>query len=98
MAIHTDYKDNRKAVESICPENMEDVRFLFKRIACLFLLLQLFWAAKVMAFKVDTIAFGKGFNPLFGHGNLVRSSDDKTVHLHLNQYTGMGSSLKLLFN
>lgn len=39
--------------------------------------------------KVETIEFNKGFAPLFGDGNIARSDDDKSVHLHLNQYTGM---------
>ncbi|KAF5756768.1 hypothetical protein HanXRQr2_Chr17g0818691 [Helianthus annuus] len=36
------------------------------------------------------ISFQKGFTQLFGGDtNLLRSDDDNTVHLHLNQYTGI---------
>lgn len=38
---------------------------------------------------VETIEFNKGFAPLFGDGNILHSHDDKSVNLHLNQYTGL---------
>ncbi|KAK1307371.1 putative xyloglucan endotransglucosylase/hydrolase protein 30 [Acorus calamus] len=44
------------------------------------------------AFNVSTLRFDEGFSPLFGHGNgnLIRSSDDKSVRLVLDRYTGSG--------
>lgn len=39
---------------------------------------------------LESIEFDKAFAPLFGHGNILRSDDDKSVNLHLNQYTGSG--------
>ncbi|XP_039122455.1 probable xyloglucan endotransglucosylase/hydrolase protein 30 [Dioscorea cayenensis subsp. rotundata] len=41
-------------------------------------------------FNVKTLSFDEGYAPLFGDGNLVRSSDGRSVRLHLNQYSGSG--------
>ncbi|CAL5331171.1 unnamed protein product [Camellia sinensis] len=76
---------------------METFHSLSKGIACLSLLLHLVSAANA-AFIVPTIPFNKGFNPLFGDSNIVRSSDDKTVDLVLNQYTGSGFRSSELYN
>lgn len=40
------------------------------------------------AFDVPTVAFEEGFSPLFGDGNLVRSSDDRSVRLLLDRRSG----------
>lgn len=42
------------------------------------------------AFDVPTEAFEEGFSPLFGDGNLVRSSDDRSVRLLLDRRSGSG--------
>lgn len=45
------------------------------------------------------VSFEKGFTQLFGgDSNLLRSDDDNTVHLHLNQYTGAGFRSSDLYN
>lgn len=63
------------------------------------LLLLLLHAANATSFNnVPTISFKKGFTPLFGDSNLLRSSDDQSVHLHLNQYTGSGFRSSDLYN
>lgn len=67
-------------------------RILTCILSLLFFLQQSFCsAANKAAFgAVPTIPFSKGFNPLFGeYGNIVPSSDDKSVNLRLNQYSGM---------
>lgn len=46
-------------------------------------------SAAAAAGVVESIEFNKGFAPLFGDANLLRSHDDKSVNLHLNQYTGI---------
>lgn len=40
------------------------------------------------AFDLATIPFNDGYSPLFGHGNVVRSSDGNGVQLLLDRYTG----------
>lgn len=40
------------------------------------------------AFDVPTVAFEERFSPLFGDGNLVRSSDDRSVRLLLDRRSG----------
>ncbi|XP_051123919.1 probable xyloglucan endotransglucosylase/hydrolase protein 30 [Andrographis paniculata] len=50
-----------------------------------------FPAAAAASFgNVSTIPFSKGFSPIFGDANIFHSSDDRSVQLHLNQYTGSG--------
>ncbi|KAI3719266.1 hypothetical protein L6452_20161 [Arctium lappa] len=45
------------------------------------------------------VSFEKGFTQLFGgDSNLLRSHNDNTVHLHLNQYTGAGFRSSDLYN
>ncbi|XP_057800366.1 probable xyloglucan endotransglucosylase/hydrolase protein 30 [Salvia miltiorrhiza] len=39
---------------------------------------------------LNTTPFSKGFTPLFGHPNIIPSLDDRSLQLHLNQYTGSG--------
>ncbi|KAG9459785.1 hypothetical protein H6P81_004293 [Aristolochia fimbriata] len=62
------------------------------RVPGLLLLLSLpfFLASFALAFNVSTIGFDEGYTPLFGDGNLVRSSDGKSVRLLLDRYTGSG--------
>lgn len=50
------------------------------------------------SFNVTSIPFNRGFSPLFGDGNVVRSWDDKSVSLVLNQYTGSGFKSSDLYN
>ncbi|KAE9459907.1 hypothetical protein C3L33_08183, partial [Rhododendron williamsianum] len=68
---------------------MENFHSLSKGVVPLLslLLFQLVYVA-TGAFNVTTIPFNKGFSPLWGDGNVVRSSDDQSVSLVLNQYTG----------
>ncbi|XP_066328266.1 probable xyloglucan endotransglucosylase/hydrolase protein 30 [Miscanthus floridulus] len=42
------------------------------------------------AFDVPTVAFEERFSPLFGDGNLFRSSDDRSVRLLLDRRSGSG--------
>ncbi|GFP88569.1 probable xyloglucan endotransglucosylase/hydrolase protein 30 [Phtheirospermum japonicum] len=58
-------------------------------------LLHLAYAA---AFNISTVPFSKGFSPLFGESNIVTSSNDQSVQLHLNQYTGSGFQSSDLYN
>ncbi|PWA54851.1 concanavalin A-like lectin/glucanase domain, Xyloglucan endotransglucosylase/hydrolase [Artemisia annua] len=45
------------------------------------------------------VSFENGFTQLFGGDtNLLRSDDDNTVHLHLDQYTGAGFRSSDLYN
>ncbi|KAG8362919.1 hypothetical protein BUALT_BualtUnG0023900 [Buddleja alternifolia] len=43
-------------------------------------------------FNISTVPFTQGFSPLFGEPNIKPSTDDQSVRLHLNQYTGFKSS------
>lgn len=45
-------------------------------------------AAAAAPFGVSTMSFEEGYSPLFGDGNLVRSPDDRSVRLLLDQYSG----------
>jgi xyloglucan:xyloglucosyl transferase len=67
-------------------------------IAILSLLLIHLAYVATAAFNVTSIPFNRGFSPLFGDGNVVRSSDDKSVSLVLNQYTGSGFKSSDLYN
>ncbi|CAI9764712.1 unnamed protein product [Fraxinus pennsylvanica] len=70
---------------------MDTFHPLSKTIIFLSLLLSLNLLCIVDAtFRVDTVTFNKGFSYLFGEGNIIRSADDNSVQLHLNQYTGSG--------
>jgi xyloglucan:xyloglucosyl transferase len=40
------------------------------------------------AINVTTMAFEDGYAPLFGHGNILRSADHRTVSLLLDRSTG----------
>lgn len=42
-----------------------------------------------LAFNVSSLSFDHAYSPLFGDGNLIRSSDGKTVRLLLDRYTGI---------
>ncbi|PIA58727.1 hypothetical protein AQUCO_00500577v1 [Aquilegia coerulea] len=42
------------------------------------------------SFNVTTLSFDEGYSPLFGDGNLIRSSDGKSVRLLLDRFTGSG--------
>lgn len=46
------------------------------------------------SFNVTTISFDEGYSPLFGDGNLVRSSDGKNVRLLLDRFTGIKKKSK----
>lgn len=45
-------------------------------------------AAGLPAINVTTISFEEGYAPLFGHDNILRSPDDRTVSLLLDRTTG----------
>ncbi|KAM0935678.1 putative xyloglucan:xyloglucosyl transferase [Dioscorea sansibarensis] len=47
-------------------------------------------SAAAAPFGVSTLSFEEGYSPLFGDGNLVRSPDDRSVRLLLDQYSGSG--------
>ncbi|XP_062219983.1 probable xyloglucan endotransglucosylase/hydrolase protein 30 isoform X2 [Phragmites australis] len=49
-----------------------------------------FSAVAASAFDVPSVAFDERFSPLFGNGNLVRSSDDRSVRLLLDRRSGSG--------
>ncbi|XAR63333.1 Xyloglucan:xyloglucosyl transferase [Bertholletia excelsa] len=70
---------------------------LSKELAYVCLLLRLLHAA-VAAFNITTVPFSQVFSPLFGHNNIIRSSDDKSISLVLNQYTGSGFKSSDLYN
>jgi xyloglucan:xyloglucosyl transferase len=40
------------------------------------------------AINVTTMAFDEGYAPLFGHDNILRSADGRTVSLLLDRSTG----------
>ncbi|KAL6888592.1 hypothetical protein ACP4OV_009618 [Aristida adscensionis] len=42
------------------------------------------------AINVTTVAFEQAYTPLFGHDNILRSADDRTVSLLLDRSTGSG--------
>ncbi|KAL2491399.1 putative xyloglucan endotransglucosylase/hydrolase protein 30 [Abeliophyllum distichum] len=79
---------------------MDTLRSLSKTRSFLSLVLSLHLLCAVdAAFNVDsTVTFNNGFSHLFGEGNTIRSPDDKTVQLHLNQYTGSGFKSSDLYN
>lgn len=54
----------------------------------LLLLLLFLISTLTKAFDVPTLSFEEAYSPLFGDGNLVRSSDGKSVRLLLDRYTG----------
>lgn len=56
----------------------------------LLLLLLLDVAYATTTFNISTTPFSKGFTPLFGEPNILPSLDDRSVQIHLNQYTGSG--------
>lgn len=59
--------------------------------AAALLLLVVVLAAAVSALpaiNVTTMAFEDGYAPLFGHGNILRSADHRTVSLLLDRSTG----------
>ncbi|GJN14741.1 hypothetical protein PR202_gb01597 [Eleusine coracana subsp. coracana] len=47
-------------------------------------------AAGLQAINVTSISFEEGYAPLFGHDNILRSADDRTVSLLLDRTTGSG--------
>ncbi|KAL8500616.1 hypothetical protein ACS0TY_020264 [Phlomoides rotata] len=54
--------------------------------------------ASSSSFNISTIPFAQGFTPLFGEPNIIRSSDDQSVQLHLNLNTGSGFKSSDLYN
>ncbi|XP_076941589.1 putative xyloglucan endotransglucosylase/hydrolase protein 30 [Bidens hawaiensis] len=72
--------------------NYQFINSLFKTTVYISLLPQLqLLSGGAAASPPRIISFQKGFTQLFGgNTNLLRSDDDNTVHLHLNQYTGAG--------
>ncbi|XP_031501882.1 probable xyloglucan endotransglucosylase/hydrolase protein 30 [Nymphaea colorata] len=50
------------------------------------------------SFNFSTLAFGDAYSPLFGHHNIHRSSDDKTVQLGLERSSGSGFISKDMYH
>ncbi|KAK1425026.1 hypothetical protein QVD17_20369 [Tagetes erecta] len=73
---------------------------LSKTTLCLSLLLFLQpFTGATTTLQPHILPFQKGFTQLFGGDtNLLRSDDDNTVHLHLNQYTGAGFRSSDMYN
>ncbi|KAI3764640.1 hypothetical protein L2E82_14651 [Cichorium intybus] len=73
---------------------------LSKTTVCISLLLLLHpLAGGATTPSPQIVSFEKGFTQLFGgDSNLLRSDDDNTVHLHLNQYTGAGFRSSDMYN
>ncbi|KAI3498462.1 hypothetical protein L1887_34237 [Cichorium endivia] len=73
---------------------------LSKTTVCISLLLLLHpFAGGATTTSPQIVSFEKGFTQLFGgDSNLLRSDDDNTVHLHLNQYTGAGFRSSDMYN
>ncbi|KAH6755650.1 xyloglucan endotransglucosylase/hydrolase 30 [Perilla frutescens var. hirtella] len=64
----------------------------------LLLLVVLDIAYATAALNITTTPFSKGFTPLFGEPNIIPSVDDRSLQLHLNQYTGSGFKSSNLYN
>lgn len=77
---------------------MYKLQYSLPSIHLLLLLLLLDVAYATTAFNISTIPFSKGFTPLFGEPNILPSLDDRSVQLHLNQYTGSGFKSSDLYN
>ncbi|XP_076949205.1 putative xyloglucan endotransglucosylase/hydrolase protein 30 [Bidens hawaiensis] len=70
---------------------------LSKTTVCVLLLLLLAGGATAALPRI--VSFQNGFTQLFGgDNNLLRSDDDNTVHLHLDQYTGAGFRSSDMYN
>lgn len=68
--------------------------FMRKKI-CLsvFLFFHVCFITADAALNVSTIPFSDGFSHLFGEGNILHATDDKSLQLHLNQRTGKKKNL-----
>ncbi|KAL3832988.1 hypothetical protein ACJIZ3_007724 [Penstemon smallii] len=80
---------------------MDKFQHYYSSLFSIFLLLLLLLghvAFVSAALNLETIAFSKGFSPLFGETNIIPSSNDQSVQLHLNQYTGSGFKSSDLYN
>ncbi|KAL1535860.1 putative xyloglucan endotransglucosylase/hydrolase protein 30 [Salvia divinorum] len=64
-------------------KNHMPAAFLLLHVLCLCI-------SHAAAFNISIIPFTQGFTPLFGESNLIPSQDDRSVQLHLTQYTGSG--------
>ncbi|OIT39646.1 PREDICTED: probable xyloglucan endotransglucosylase/hydrolase protein 30 isoform X2 [Nicotiana attenuata] len=73
--------------------------FIRKKI-CLsvFLFFHVCFITADAALNVSTIPFSDGFSHLFGEGNILHATDDKSLQLHLNQRTGSGFKSSDLYN
>ncbi|XP_027113533.1 probable xyloglucan endotransglucosylase/hydrolase protein 30 [Coffea eugenioides] len=81
----------QKTFDHSYQRQMDKFHFLCTKLPFLILLfLHLLCPANAALNNIATVPFGKGFSPLWGEPNIKRSADDKTVQLHLNQYTGSG--------
>ncbi|CAN6486583.1 unnamed protein product [Victoria cruziana] len=52
----------------------------------------------VASVNVSTLAFGDAYSPLFGHHNIHRSSDDKSVQIGLDRSSGSGFISKDMYH
>lgn len=50
------------------------------------------------SWNLPGISFDQGYTHLFGEGNLIRSSNDRSVYLLLDRYTGFGFISANLYN
>ncbi|KAJ6812203.1 putative xyloglucan endotransglucosylase/hydrolase protein 30 [Iris pallida] len=57
-----------------------------------------FVSATIAFDRVPTISFDEGYTPLFGDGNVVKSSDGRNVNLVLNRWSGAGFISSDLYN
>lgn len=65
---------------------------------CFLMLISIISPPVTYAFNVSTLSFDDAYSPLFGDGNLIRSSDGKSVRLLLDRFTGSGFISSDLYN
>lgn len=87
--IHTNHKAKERCICISRGVLIMDKLKISVPAAFLLLLHVLSCISHAAAFNISTIPFTQGFTPLFGEPNIIRSDDDHSVQLHLNQYTGM---------
>ncbi|CAN0910216.1 Probable xyloglucan endotransglucosylase/hydrolase protein 30 [Linum grandiflorum] len=54
--------------------------------------------ASSSSFNLSTVAFDEAYSPLFGHSNLLRSPDGRSVRLLLDRSTGSGFISSKMYN
>lgn len=81
----------------ITRRNMYKLQDYVSLILLLFVILDVAYGAANFNIS-STTSFSKGFTPLFGEVNIFPSHDDRSLQLHLNQYTGSGFKSSDLYN